>query len=252
MNQQLQSLIHDIYDAIQDGSIVKEQQLLTERELCEVFHVKRGVLQKALVALETLGIIDIQERQGIFVVDASNNLLSDDLPFLLRHSPMFIHDQALETRLILEPEAARIAAKNCTEKWAAALEHETQFMEELLANDTMDTDSKAEICYQHNIILHNMIIEMTGNVIMTNIHAYVSNLSRNVLSILGRTPNGFRPYALWPDVLMPEHKAITQAIVEQDPDRAEQAMRTHLINSQRRNSATVREKTDPHQEDAIR
>ena len=66
MNQQRQALIKDLYESIENRSIIRGQQLLTERELCDIFHVKRSLLREALVALEALGVIDIRERQGMF------------------------------------------------------------------------------------------------------------------------------------------------------------------------------------------
>ena len=47
MNQQRQALIKELYGAIERGEIVRGQQLLTERELCERFNVKRSLLREA-------------------------------------------------------------------------------------------------------------------------------------------------------------------------------------------------------------
>ncbi len=239
MNSHLKNLIKEIYAGIDDGSIVNDGQLLTERELCEVYGVKRGLLQKALVALETLGIIDIRDRQGIFLINSSTKLLSDNLPFLFTHSPVLIYGQAMETRVVLEPKAASLAALACTPKWAEILESEIHYMEELNIDNSVNTEAKAERAYQHNIIMHATIIEMTGNMVLMNVYQYLSEMSNNVFAILGRTPSGFQPYALWPDLLIPEHKRIVKAIIEQKPEEAELAMYTHLKNSQQRNSSTM-------------
>jgi len=240
MNQQLQTLIEEIYNAIKDGSIVNNGKLFSERELCEVFHVKRGVLQKALISLETLGIIDIHDRQGTFVVDnSSKKLLSDNLPFLSLHSPTLTYSQAMEARLVLEPKIAALAASMCTPLWAQALKDEVTYMENLNSNTTIDAKDKAEQAYHHNMIMHTMIAEITGNQILVNLYQYLSDVSHNIFAILGRSPAGFQPYALWPDLLIPEHKRIAEAIISGNPEEAELAMHTHLMNSLERNNSTI-------------
>ena len=80
---------------------------------------------------------------------------------------------------------------------------------------------------------------MANNVILTNIYKYLSDLSRNVFDVLGEDPVGFQPYALWPDVLIAEHRAIIQANIAHNRPAAERAMYDHLRNSQQRNSTIM-------------
>ena len=239
MNQVLKSLIQSVYDGIKSGEIVRNGQLFTERELCEKFGVKRGVIQKALVSLETLGIIEIRERQGIIINDTADRLMSDTMPFLTSHSPLAIHNQAYETRIILEPQAAYLAALKCDAKKAEILESEIAFVCELQADTARNQTEKAELLYQHNVIFHNIIFEMTENEVMAELNKYISKLSRDIFSLLGRQPSGFQPYALWPEQLIEEHKAVEDAIVHNRPDEAKHAMYMHLINSQERNSVRI-------------
>ena len=99
-------MIKELYGAIERGDIVRGQQLLTEGELCEQFNVRRSLLREALVALETLGVIDIRERQGMFLMNRPTKMLSDSLDFLSDYSPSLLHDKSIETRMIIEPKAA--------------------------------------------------------------------------------------------------------------------------------------------------
>lgn len=239
MNQQRQSLIKELYGAIENGDVVRGQQLLTERELCELFHVKRSLLREALVALETLGVIDIRERQGMFLMNRPTKMLSDSLDFLSDYSPSLLHDKSIETRMIIEPKAAGMAAENCTPSHEAILRDEISFMENLYSREDADREAKATLAYKHNIIIHNTIVEMASNIILSNIYKYLSDLSRNVFAALGQDPVSFQPYALWPDTLIAEHNAIVQAIIVHDKPAAEQAMYNHLQNSQQRNSTIM-------------
>lgn len=239
MNQVLKSLIQNIYEGIKTGELVRNGQLFTERELCERFSVKRGVIQKALVSLETLGIIEIRERQGIIISDTADKLLSDTMPFLMSHSPLAIHNQAFETRMILEPQAAYIAAQKCDAAKAEILESEIAFVDNLQKDKERKQSEKAELLYQHNIIFHNIVFEMTENEVMTELNKYISKLSRDIFSLLGRQSSGFQPYAIWPNQLIEEHRLIKNAIVNNEPDKAKMAMYDHLINSQKRNSIRI-------------
>ena len=239
MNQQRQALIKELYGAIERGDIVRGQQLLTERELCEQFNVKRSLLREALVALETLGVIDIRERQGMFLMNRPTKMLSDSLDFLSDYSPSLLHDKSIETRMIIEPKAAGMAAENCTPAHEVILRNELSFMENLYEREDTGREAKATRAYKHNIIIHNTIVEMANNVILTNIYKYLSDLSRNVFDVLGEDPVGFQPYALWPDVLIAEHRAIIQAIIAHNRPAAERAMYDHLRNSQQRNSTIM-------------
>ncbi len=242
MNQQRQALIKDLYESIENRSIIRGQQLLTERELCDIFHVKRSLLREALVALEALGVIDIRERQGMFLMNRPTKMLSDSLDFLSDFSPSLLHDKSIEARMIIEPKAAGMAAENCTQTHDLILRSEIAFLEDLYSTGTAGAQSQATLAYKHNIIIHNTIVEMANNIVLTNIYKYLSDLSRNVFAVLGQDPAGFQPYALWPDVLIGEHRAIVQAIVTHDKEGAEQAMYEHLQNSQRRNSTIMAQK----------
>lgn len=243
MNQQRQSLIKELYESIENRSIVRGQQLLTERELCDRFHVKRSLLREALVALEALGVIDIRERQGMFLMNRPTKMLSDSLDFLSDYSPSLLHDKSIEARMIIEPKAAGMAAENCTQTHDRILRSEIALLSELYSTNTADVYAKAALAYKHNIIIHNTIVEMSNNIVLTNIYKYLSDLSRNIFAVLGQDPVGFQPYALWPDVLIREHEAIVQAIVAHDKAGAEQAMYDHLQFSQRRNNAIMAQKS---------
>lgn len=143
MNQQRQALIKELYGAIERGEIVRGQQLLTERELCERFNVKRSLLREALVALETLVVIDIRERQGMFLMNRPTKMLSDSLDFLSDYSPSLLHDKSIETRMIIEPKAAGMAAENCTPAHEVVLRNELSFMENIYDREDTGREAKA-------------------------------------------------------------------------------------------------------------
>ncbi len=239
MNKTRKELIKEIYAAIDSKEIVNGDQLSSERELCEHFQVKRGALREALVALEALGVIDIRERQGIFLENRTRKHLVDGLDVLNEYSPIYLHNKAMEARLLIEPYAAKLAAERCTPHQSDIILQEIQIAREIAANYELEIEERAALSYTHNTILHNTIVQMADNMVLANIYRYVSNLSRDVFSILGKKPSGFQPYAIWPEQLLEEHNRIVVAITANDPLEAEKAMIDHLHNSQRRNETRL-------------
>lgn len=154
MNEQWQVLIQDIYTENNRSTIVKDEKLFTERELCEYFHVNRSLLREALVALETLGVIDIRERRGSFLENEPTKMLSDSLDFMNEYSLTLLHDQSIEARMIIEPKSARMATQNCTPQQSDILWNEMQFLHDLYDNEKMDIQEKATLAYRHNIIIY--------------------------------------------------------------------------------------------------
>lgn len=197
MTRQRQELIKNLYTAITEGTIIREErQLFTERELCELFQVKRSLLREALVALETLGIIDIQERQGMFLSNKPTKMLSESLGFLSEFSPILLHDESIEARLVIEPHLASLAAKNGRDRQKALLENEILFIENLYRREDIDLEEKASQAYQHNIILHSTIAEMADNTVMTYIYQYLAES-------VPQCTLGVRAWSLWLPALCP-------------------------------------------------
>jgi GntR family transcriptional repressor for pyruvate dehydrogenase complex len=237
LNPQRQKLIKSIYEALKNGEITRGNRLFSERELAEKFQVKRSILREALIALETLGIIDIRERQGMFISEGNMKTLAEGLEFLSHFSPIDILNQTFELRLMIETSAAELAAERRTERHISLLKIEIDFFEKLNATDH---PSKDALGFQHNGILHNIIIEAADNMVLLQIYKSIHKLSQNAFSVLGSSELNFHPYKLWPDQLLEEHKSIVAAIISGNGAQAREYMRIHLENSQDRNERTIR------------
>lgn len=236
MNPQRRRLIKNIYEALKNGEISRGNKLFPERELAEKFQVKRSILREALIALETLGIIEIRERQGMFISDGNMKSLAEGLEFLSSFSPIDILNQTFELRLMIETSATELAAKRRTERHISLLQAEIDFFEKLNATDH---PSKPVLGFQHNIILHNIIIEAANNMVLLQVYKSISNLSQNVFTVLGSSELNFHPYKLWPDQLLEEHRNIVKAVIDGDGEKAREYMKIHLQNSQERDQRTI-------------
>jgi DNA-binding FadR family transcriptional regulator len=95
--------------------------LPSERDLAVRFGVSRPVIREATKRLELQGLLEIQHGRGIQVVHQLQRPLSESLRFDIPDSYERLR-QLNETRRILEPESARLAALRADEKAIAALE----------------------------------------------------------------------------------------------------------------------------------
>jgi len=236
LNEQRQSLIRTIYSALKNGEITRGDQIFSERELIEKFGVKRGLLREALLCLDAFGIIEIRERQGMFLSKNGPESLASGLEFLSANSPIEIMEQTFEVRLMMETQGAALAAERRSEHAALLIRAERDLYEKLM---TQDHPSRATLGFQHNQILHNIIMEAAGNQVLHEASRGVLTLYRNAFSVLGSNNLRFQPYALWFDVLAQEHINIADAVIEKDRDRAYYAMNLHLRNSMERNKRTL-------------
>ena len=94
-------------------------KLPAEAELMERFGVSRSTVREAVKILQTEHIVDIRQGQGTFLC-AMPGLASDPLGLRFADQEELIA-QLLETRLLIEPNVAALAAVRRQEKQLAAM-----------------------------------------------------------------------------------------------------------------------------------
>ena len=95
-----------ILDLINSGEFSAGSRLPTERELADRFKVSRPTIREAIIALEVKEIVTIKAGSGVFVI-------SDDKKFDYTNDISAF--ELLESRVILESEAAALAARMITD-----------------------------------------------------------------------------------------------------------------------------------------
>lgn len=237
MNEQRRELTKTIYNALKNGEISRGNQLLPERELAIKFNVKRSSLREALIALEALGVIDIRERQGIFIGEGGLENMTQGLDLLSYSSPVDILSQLFEVRSMIETSAAELAAQRRTERDISLLRNELEFFQQL---NSSDHPEKSSLGAQHNTILHTLIIGAAHNTVLQRIYEGISKLSQSAFTALGNSSLDFHPYSRWPGILFKEHEELVEAIIQADAPRARSAILLHLENSRTRNQNAIR------------
>jgi GntR family transcriptional repressor for pyruvate dehydrogenase complex len=198
---------------VESSGLAPGERLPSEAELVERLQVSRPVLREAIRQLETLGLVQVRRGRGMFVGDRDS--LSGCLQLVRTAMAVTPRDltQMAQLRTALECEAARRAAEDAGPEDVAELER---------LCDAMD---RRGLPYEEAIGLdfafHRRIFE-----------AGSGELMRNVLVVLqGFIVEGMAQTTPQPrdrTVSRRLHRAILEAIRNQDPEAADAAMREHM------------------------
>ncbi len=200
-------------------SILKEgRKLPSERDLAEAMGVSRPKLREALQTLEARGLVNVRHGEGTFVATLTGRAMSPALLALYaRHGEAFY--DYLEYRREQEGFAARLAAERATEADKERLQHIIEQMQTAWEEDNMDASQEADIR------LHTAVVDASQNTTLMHMMASVYDLTRqgvfyNRAFLRSKDGSG--------EELMRQHMEIVDAILDGDPDRAEQAARLHM------------------------
>jgi DNA-binding FadR family transcriptional regulator len=200
------------------GALPWGGRLPPERELAARFGVNRGAVRKALAVLEAEGHIRRHVGRGTFLTNgpamAEGGL--HRRPDVLEIADLTSPPEAMQARLILEPELARLAALNATSAQIAALR---QLADRIRAVHGWSAYEDLDWRF------HGLIAEATGNTLLVEMQRLVNGVRRAV--VWGHL--ALRPVGPPPDYhSFAEHDAIVEAIVNRDRRGAAEAMRRHL------------------------
>jgi DNA-binding FadR family transcriptional regulator len=207
-----QQILRHLGTSIVRGGVKAGETLPSEPELCVQLNVSRIALREALKVLAAKGLVESRPKTGTLVRPRSAwNLLDPDvLAWLQEIGPddAFLRD-LIDVRLVIEPAAARRAARHATDADIGALEAWYRRME--IAIHDVDTFIRADLEF-HGMILtaaHNELLQQLGNTIRVALRA-----SRAITTQLPGASEG----------AMPLHWAVLDAIRNKNEDVAERAM----------------------------
>jgi GntR family transcriptional repressor for pyruvate dehydrogenase complex len=207
-----QKIERRIEEAIRQKKLLVGAKLPSERELCEMFAVSRTALREALRRLSARGLIEIKKGSGMYVSelkikDAIDSLnLYYDLSFDSNLIP-----QIIEVRRVFEPEIARMAANNRTDKDLVLLQ---KSIADLVDCDPDNTQMEADIINK----FHLNLAKATGNPIVIITMEPVYFLLPRMRNLIYANVDGEK------DFTIKAHRTIYEAIRDKDADKAFNAM----------------------------
>jgi len=206
-------IIQQIRSLITSGELKSGDRLPPERKLAETFGVSRSHVREALKKLEFYGILKTLPQSGTIVagmgMTALEGLITDVLK--LENSDFA---SLVETRLILETEAASLAAMRRTPEDIKTLQ---EAMEEFEAK-VLNGDPAVE----EDLMFHLKIAEASKNNVLKSL----------MLIITPDIVHSFNSLKVCEDgrslTSVEEHKGILQSIINQEPEKARKTVEQHL------------------------
>ncbi len=199
-------------DRIIDGQVPLGTYLPTEAQLCIEFGVSRIVVRESIRILVGKQLVESQPGRGVIVSEfASEELLAQTFNTLL-HRRAFSFEHLWRVRVILEVDAARLAAKNRT------LQQLHVMRETILA--MQNPAAKLEDLIEADVKFHNIVAEATGNPLTALIFQALASVLRASRKVTIAATGGQKPMA--------EHHQLLDAIERGDSDEAHRLMFEHL------------------------
>lgn len=206
-------IISQIRDLIKDGTINRGEKLPPERKLAEHLGVSRGHIREALNKLQIYGIVKVQPQSGTFVsgtgIAAVEGLFTDVLK--LENSDF---RSLVETRILLEKEAARLAAIYRTEEDIIKMEEALRLYQEKLSSD--------DVAVEEDLSFHIQIAEAGKNSVLKSLMRIISpDIVKSFLKLKVCDQNNNLK-------TIQEHRNILDMIIRRNPEGAVLAMEGHL------------------------
>jgi len=165
----------------------------------EKFGVSIVTIREILKSMESIGIISMHHGRGIFLNHGETIFL-----------------EMFETRVLIESYCARLAALHLTDADSPSLTELAAVLEDSIQSGNMELYTDADFLFHMEIarISGNLVLERTLRNI--RIFLYVQQKATNKILLKSYEKS------------LMEHRDILKAILDQDPDKAESAMKIHL------------------------
>lgn len=202
-----QSIARQIAEMIDEGALPPGSRLPGERELAEKFEVSRVTIREAEIALQAIGRLEIKTGSGVYVSEAKPQ--SDEA------LPSVSAFEVTEARMLIESEAAALAARHISDEQIEQIE---SYVSRMAVGGKEEADEADEM-------FHATIAKASKNAAI--VHS-VKQLWRMRDSIP-------RVKAVYEsvcdnnqDLRTQEHRAVLNALKARDSGAARTAMREHF------------------------
>jgi GntR family transcriptional repressor for pyruvate dehydrogenase complex len=208
--------------------IIKKQfrpgdKLSPERELAIMFNVSRPVIREALKILEIAGFIKVMTGAagGSFIREPNPQLVSVSLEVMFHLGSLEINE-LIETRRIMEREAAWLAAQRATTENLIEIEHIVREM-----NFDVNQIGADQKFLTVNQLFHIAVAKAAKNQILL---LNIESLRQAIHDLVAR----IKPRAEAITTAQTYHQQIFEAIKNRDPGTAQSVMDQHLISFEKR------------------
>jgi GntR family transcriptional repressor for pyruvate dehydrogenase complex len=227
-----EEVVARLQDMIQRGELVSGDRLPPERDLAKLLGVSRPTLRAGIRSLTAVGILQSKQGAGTFVAEAQESPTLDTSALrLLSALHGFTSDEMFEARLALEMSIAALAAERASSEDMAQLAEEIAGMYAAI--------ERPEQYLLHDMRFHQTVAAASGNRILTALMNMVATILFDYRSKTVKRALDLKESA-------EQHHSIYRAIREHNPEAARQAMRIHLLETQRAQRLEVERAKDDH------
>jgi GntR family transcriptional repressor for pyruvate dehydrogenase complex len=220
-----QQAVDALQRRISTGELKEGVRLPSQRELSRDLGVSRATLREALSVLETLGLVQVAPRKGVFVGTAKDGAGTRRTRW--RFAARYSEQEVFELRYTLETSAARFAALSSDR------DHVEKLAETITRMKEAGKDRDAAQYANSDFDFHHLIIQTAGNRLLADLHAGI----RPLVIETQRLPL-YHPAEFWEPIR--EHERILDALRLQDPDGAAYLMQMHLTRAAGRSGTSFR------------
>lgn len=225
-------IAEQIRSSILAGEFSPGDKLPPERELAEMFGVSRPSVREALNMLASSGLVMSYQGGGTVVLSLVETVAGNPLSDLIKGEQERALD-VIEVRKGMEAWTAYYAAQRALPEDLRKLEKLVTEMERNLEGLIPSQDIDASF--------HVSIAQATHNIVwlhlMQSIFDAMKEFQRGVWRAVYITEEDHRQ-------LYQHHRAVFEAIRDRDPERAREAMLSHLTFAEQRSSAYVSRQKD--------
>lgn len=207
-----QQIATQIQELIEQGKLKHGDQLPPERELAEIFQVSRHSVREAFRSLEEKNILRSRMGSGTYVILENEQSVVNFLAKAIQREKGKLAD-IFQFRRMIEPQIARMAAENASREDINAISKILHYQRE--AVDDLEEFIELDEAY------HLALARATGNKILFRIVERINGILFESRAKFTHSPSRIKHS-------IKGHEAIINAIRQNDPDMAVQAMYRHL------------------------
>jgi len=203
---------------ILDDTLKLGEKLPSEQALADKFGVSRNIVREAFKILKERGLIEVHSGEGAFIAKPRSKMLHDMINRVIVMGDVTLSD-VYEARYALEVAAVACAAERSSEEDVDELKQIVENMKSAAEN----ADKWIELDWE----FHSKIAKISKNQLFSY---FIKSLTGSMMTIFLQ---GYEssPQSIEAGIL--DHIAITNAIVEKNPELAKKAMFEHLKHSEK-------------------
>jgi GntR family transcriptional regulator, transcriptional repressor for pyruvate dehydrogenase complex len=204
-----EQLVEQLLGYIESANLGPGDLLPAERELAERLGVSRATLAQALVALEVLGVIDVQHGTGAVLIYRPS--AASVIKGLRAHQSRL--PDIVEARSTLEVKLAGLAAARRTDDEMAAIDAALTVMQQEIADGGKGA--------RGDELFHRAVTSAAHSSVLEQLMGFIAEMILETrLESLGQPGR--------PEQSLASHRTIAEAIRAQKPHAAEEAMLAHI------------------------